>query len=94
METQKNYSKVSELLQGEGASPELIARYRDRANQARLLKHLILLRHKRGKTQAEISRVLDCTQSRVSKIEAGGDDDLTIGYLKKYVEEHLRRLVR
>lgn len=83
---QKTYSTISEMLNAEGASAELVAGYKKEVEDTRLITELVKLRSKRSKTQKDLSEALGCTQSRVSKIESADDSELTIGYLKKYAE--------
>jgi transcriptional regulator with XRE-family HTH domain len=87
MDTKDNtYTSISEMLKAQGASPQLIEGYIQKVADTQLIKSLIAMRQKRGKTQKDVSAALDCTQSRVSKIESSTDTELTVGYLKKYAE--------
>jgi predicted XRE-type DNA-binding protein len=82
---QKKYSSVSEMIRdvtGEEEAAKLIER--DIAQRA-LVKQLIVLRSVKGMTQAEVAKKMNCTQSRVSKLEGGTDDDLKLADLRDYL---------
>jgi transcriptional regulator with XRE-family HTH domain len=58
--------------------------YREIENQTRLTELLAVLRQTAGITQEEMGKDLGCTQGAVSKLEAGSDDEVTIGQIKQY----------
>jgi len=65
-------------------NPELEKEVQDRHNKTRLIRCLIGLRAKSGMSQAEVAKKMNCSQSRVSKIEHGLDEDISIGELNAY----------
>lgn len=78
------YGSISQMLYQQGASSELIQGYSARAEKSYALKHLVELRHRQSKTQKEVAVGMGCTQSRLSKIEANTDEELTVGQLSRY----------
>jgi len=51
----------------------------------RLIKQLILQRILRKKTQTEVARHMGCTSSKISRMEAGSDQDLKLGDILGYL---------
>ena len=51
-----------------------------------LVKHLLATRAVKGLSQQDIAKALDCTQSRVSKLEGQDDDDTRLGDLRAYAK--------
>ena len=56
----------------------------EQISNRRLVKALHAMRTAKGISQAEIAEKLDCSQSRVSKIENGEDGELRISELEAY----------
>lgn len=84
--TARRYSSVADLLKGEGASRELQESVSDLSKATQLTRQLACMRTKAGLTQAQMAERLNCTQSCISKIEAGQDDELTIRVLREYAQ--------
>ncbi len=55
-------------------------------NQRCVIDFLMAQRSARGLSQTEIADKMRCTQSRVSKLENGKDDDLSISEFRKYTQ--------
>jgi transcriptional regulator with XRE-family HTH domain len=88
----KQFSSVDELLRTSGISPEVKAAY-DQAQRSTAVCHrLALLRTRAGLTQAEMGERLGISQSAVSKLESGRDEDLTLGQIRGYCEATKLRL--
>ena len=66
--------------------PSLEQAVREREKKTRLVRCLISMRAKAGLTQSEVAQKMKCSQSRVSKIEHGLDDDISIGELDAYTK--------
>jgi transcriptional regulator with XRE-family HTH domain len=82
----KRYSSVSEMLHDLSGNSQFNQQFDERLAQRRLVKHLIALRSAKGVSQADVANVLAVTQSKVSKIESGIDDDLRFSELKGYAQ--------
>lgn len=54
--------------------------------ETKLIDVLTLLRNKAGLTQQDLASRLDCTQSKISKIESGLDADLRFGDIVAYTK--------
>lgn len=65
-------------------NPELGRAVQDKMHRTRLVRCLIGMRAQAGLSQAEVAKRMKCSQSRVSKIEHGFDEDLSIGDLQAY----------
>ena len=85
MSTGRQYASVSELLREIAPDGEFPAEFEERIQRRSLIKHLLVLRAARGLTQRDLADKLGCTQSRISKLENGTDDELRLGDLVKYV---------
>jgi transcriptional regulator with XRE-family HTH domain len=70
-------------LSKDNALAESIARKIDERN---IINHLMATRALKGLSQKDIAEKMDCTQSRISKLESGKDDDLRIGDFHGYAE--------
>jgi transcriptional regulator with XRE-family HTH domain len=65
---------------------EFVDTLKDRLSRRRIVKTLAALRAARGLSQGDVAKKLRCTQSRISKLENGYDDELRVGELKDYAE--------
>jgi transcriptional regulator with XRE-family HTH domain len=86
MAKKRQYTSVSDVLRDiapdDKFGPEVDARIARR----RLVKHLLALRAAKGLSQKDIADRLGCTQSRVSKLENGCDDDVRLRDLVAYCD--------
>ena len=82
----RRYRSVAELLKGEGASPAVLERFNRLVEATRVTTALSIIRHQAGVTQAQMAKAMGTTQSRVSKLEAGQDDGVTLQDLKAYAK--------
>ena len=57
-----------------------------RINSRRLVTKLIVARSHAKLSQADLAKRLDCSQSRISKIENGTDDQLRVADLRSYAK--------
>ncbi|MHC4180613.1 MAG: helix-turn-helix domain-containing protein [Planctomycetota bacterium] len=85
MSTGRQYASVSELLQDIAPDGEFPAEFEEHVQRRGLIKHLLALRAAKGLAQRDLAEKLGCTQSRISKLENGTDDELRLGDLVKYV---------
>src|SRR5207244_1143954 len=85
--TGRRYSSVDELMRAQGVAPEVQAKVAEIEAATKVVEQLSLLRQMAGLTQEEMAPILGFTsQSAVSKLESGRDDEVTIGQITKYVE--------
>ena len=49
-----------------------------------LNQQLVTLREQKGLTQAAVGKAMGVSQSCVAKMESKRDDDLTVGWLRRY----------
>lgn len=82
----KQYTSVSKMLEDLSDDDQFNNEFDERVAQRRLVKRLIALRAARKVSQADVASALGVTQSRVSKIENGVDDDLRFSELKAYAQ--------
>jgi predicted XRE-type DNA-binding protein len=81
----KRYSKVSDMVQAT-ASPDFAEAFEKHLAERQLVQKLQLMRAHSGLSQADVAERLQCTQSRISKLESGKDIDLSVGDLLGYVK--------
>jgi transcriptional regulator with XRE-family HTH domain len=84
----QKHKNVAEMLRDTAAEGEAIttSEFHDYVGERKLVKELAILRSARGLSQQDVAESIKCTQSWVSKIENGKDDELTIGELRKYFD--------
>lgn len=82
----RKYSSVAQLVEEVCDDKEFVDTLKDRLSRRRIVKTLAALRAARGLSQGDIAKKLCCTQSRISKLENGYDDELRVGELKDYAE--------
>ncbi len=81
--TQKKYRDVSELVRDLSGS-DFADSFDEHLAQRRIIKRLTARRAARGLTQQDVAKKLNCTQSRVSKLESSRDDELSIAEIQCY----------
>lgn len=91
--TGHRYTSVADLNKGEGLAPEVQAKYEEIEKATSLVHQLSLLRQQAGLTQEEMANRLGCTQSAVSKVESGRDEDLTIKEILGYAKATQQSLI-
>ena len=84
--TGRRYKSVADLIKGEGVAHEVGKQVTALASETGIVRQLVQLRVRAGLTQAEIAKRIGCTQSRISKMEASRDSDLTLGNLRDYMK--------
>lgn len=88
----KTYTNFNELLSGEGVSQGVSAKITELAATSRISTQLAQLRHRAGISQADMGRRIGKTQSAISKIEAGPDDNITIEIIRSYSQATSQRI--
>ena len=84
----KTFNSVESRLRETAVPDEAIGsidEFETRINSRKLIKELIAIRARNGMSQADLAEVMVCSQSRVSKLENGCDDDLSLGEARKYM---------
>jgi predicted XRE-type DNA-binding protein len=85
MSSTNRYASVTEMLHAVSDDPSFRDALEKRIAQRQLIKRLIALRALGGKTQRDIAATMKCSQSQISKIENGKDDDLRLQDLHGYL---------
>jgi transcriptional regulator with XRE-family HTH domain len=87
MSDKKTYDSVSAMVKDTLGSEGAIsaAEFDSYVAERKLVKDLAILRSARGLSQEDVAKKLGCSQSWVSKLEHGTDDNLRIGDLKAYL---------
>ncbi|MFO0886337.1 MAG: helix-turn-helix transcriptional regulator [Pirellulales bacterium] len=83
--TNPPYRSVTEMTKALANEPEVAEQLQTRIASRKVVKFLIAQRCKQGFSQADIAKAMGCTQSRVSKLESGVDQDLRLGDLEAYL---------
>lgn len=84
--TGRRYSSVQDLMRGENIAPEVQSKVAELEKETAVTAFLANLRVAAGLTQAQVAEKFGVSQSAISKLEAGRDDDLTLGDLRQYAE--------
>lgn len=84
--TTGRYKTVEELMAASGVSAETQNAVSELEKESRLTGQLAVLRTAAGITQELMAEKLGCTQSCISKLECGMDDDITLKQLRTYAE--------
>jgi len=84
--TGRRYASVSELLLKESVHEEIRKGVASLNAETVIVRRLVALRAGAGMTQSNLAKKLGCTQSRISKIEASKDEDITLGVIRDYVQ--------
>jgi len=84
--TGRRYASVLDMLKNEGVSSEICQQVETLNAETKVVRRLVLLRTQAGLTQSDLAKKIGCTQSRISKVEASKDIDLTLGAIRDYVK--------
>ena len=82
MSENPQYTSVRELIRDISDDETFNQELEEQISKRRLVKALHAMRTAKGVSQAAIAEELDCSQSRVSKIENGEDGELRISELE------------
>lgn len=84
--TGKRYASVHDLLQGEKVTSDVQSKVAELGKETGLAEILANLRVAAGFTQEQAAERFGVSQSAISKLESGRDEDLTLGEIRKYAE--------
>jgi transcriptional regulator with XRE-family HTH domain len=82
----KRYSDVRGMVRGLSEEPGFAEAFEKRLSERKLVRTLFALRNAKGFSQKDVADKLRCTQSRISKLEQGTDNDLRLGDLVAYAD--------
>ena len=77
---------VAELVRRSSDDASFVSDFEQHVARRRIIHSLFGLRSARNVSQNDLAKTLDCSQSRVSKLENSEDDDLRLGDLRGYAE--------
>jgi len=80
----RKYTSVDALLRGEELSQELRTKVSELRSETRVVLQLAKLRQLSGITQEDMAKHLGVTQSAVSKLETGRDEEVTLREIREY----------
>jgi predicted XRE-type DNA-binding protein len=94
MKKNSQHNSVSEMVQALSDDQTFADEFAKRVSDRQLIKVLTVLRTQAGLSQKELAAKLNCTQSKVSKLESGCDADLGFGDVIDYTQavEHEMRI--
>ncbi len=84
MSHKKRYAKVSHMVQDVSDSKDFSEAFEKRLAHRQLIKKLIHMRMCHGFSQEDMAKKLNCSQSRISKLEASEDNDIRMEDLFGY----------
>lgn len=82
----KSYPSTAGLIDDVSGDKEFAKRLKKKLAERNIIVMLVGLRAAQGLSQQDIALKMGCTQSRVSKLENGTDDDLRIGDFNAYAD--------
>jgi transcriptional regulator with XRE-family HTH domain len=82
--TGRRFDSVSALMSGEGTPEEVQAAVKELTAATKIVLQLAKLRHACGITQEQMADHLGVSQSAISKLESGRDEELTLGEVRGY----------
>ncbi len=82
----KRYDSVPEMARDLSEDRAFADAVTKKIEERNIISHLMAMRALQGLSQQDIAAKMGCTQSRVSKLETGKDDDLRIGDFHAYAE--------
>ena len=81
----QKYTSIEEMLRGISEDKQFADDFDRHVGKRRLVKHLFALRSVEGLSQKDIAERIGCSQSRISKLENGTDDDLRLADLAAHL---------
>jgi len=85
MRKNKRYKSVSELVHAASQDRAFADAVDKRIKERQVIKLLISLRALADKSQSDVAAAMNCTQSRISKLENGRDGDLRLEDFHAYL---------
>lgn len=80
----RKYGTVDEFMASEGVTQEIRDKIAALKNETKVALQLALLRQRANITQEEMAAHLKVTQSAISKLESGTDEELKLGEIAQY----------
>ena len=84
--SKKRYISVAEMVRDLSEDQAFAEQVSRRIEERNIINHLMAMRTLSGMSQKDIASKMLCTQSRISKLESGKDDELRIGDFHAYAE--------
>lgn len=78
------YESVTSMMQGQGIPKNVQSKFAHLISESHIATQMAQLRHRAGITQKQMADALGITQSAISKLEAGRDNDITLNQIKEY----------
>ena len=82
--TKARFADVSEMVNAISDDQEFAREVNERIASREVIKHLMAFRASKGMSQSDVADCMECTQSRISKLENGTDADIRLGDLGLY----------
>ena len=82
----RKYGSVDDFMQSEGVSQEIIDKVDVLRRQSKIALQLASLRQRSGLTQEEMATRMGLSQSAISKLESGTDDQLKLDEIAEYAK--------
>lgn len=84
-DSKTKYASVADMVRSVSEDRQFADDFERRVNSRRLVKHLFALRSGKNMSQKDIAERVGCSQSRISKLESGNDEDLRLADLAAYL---------
>lgn len=79
------HKSIAKMLEASNIDSDTRKKIADRIESRQIIKKLIASRAVRDLSQKDIAEKMNCTQSKISKLENGVDDDLRLGDFTDYL---------
>ncbi len=80
------FKNISDMVRNLTDDNEFVEAVDEALGRQKILRQLMAMRVTRDLSQADVSRKMGCSQSRVSKMENSADEQLRYGELRRYAE--------
>ena len=84
--SKEKYTKTTDLFNDLTDDKSLVDELTEQIRRRSLMKHLVAHRVGSNLSQDDVAKKMDCTQSRISKLEATDDEDLRLGDIEQYLD--------
>lgn len=84
--TKKLYNNVADMVRDLSEDKAQGERTAKKIEERTIINFLMALRAASGLSQSEIAAKMGCTQSKISKLEGGKDEELSIGDFHGYAD--------
>jgi transcriptional regulator with XRE-family HTH domain len=88
----RRYGSVDDFMASEGMPKDIIEKVDKLRKDSRIALQLALLRQESGLTQEEMAARMGVTQSAISKLESGTDDELKLHEIAEYAKATKERI--